>query len=971
MGILISSPLRIGAVILLGLVCGQGQIVTDGTMGPGVALAGPAFEIPQTLGRTAGNNLFHSFQTFNVGFGESATFSGAHSIANVLARVTGGQGSSIDGTLRCTIPGADLYLVNPAGVVFGPEGKVDVGGSFAVTTADYVELADGGRFDVRNPANDVLTVAPPSAFGFLTPGVGLSIAGVSFQGSQVELKEGHGLTIAAGEVRLDAEALVRAPGGELQVAAVGSEGDLSLAGVDGDEFTKLGNIVIAGDSLLSVSSDDGGGHYHIVAEDLLLEGKARGSGLVNNTRESGVGGNSEILLRGTLRLTDESFISSSAAGTGQGANLRIRADRIEMQSGEILLWSGAPALPGDGDGGSLSVEAREMHLTDWSSLSANTYGAGQGGDIDIHVVSLSLTGSSTVGTASANTGRAGNIRLTADTIQMSGELWLGFLPLPSQVASDATGAGRAGDVVVAAREIEMAVAAIIASRTFGTASAGEIFIRAANTLHMEGYSSIAAVTDGLLLGADAGSIDIEAHEIRLLGQGMDTLNNPNISTSAYRVGKAGPIQIAADTVTLRDGAHITSSGSDEASGGQIQIQVQNLEIMDGYIDTSAFGQGTGGTIGIDADRILLDGMAAMITSRVRTGTGRAGDIQIRGAELILLNDATLSSTTFGAGVGGTIAIDVGRLEVTTSEISAKSLAVDTGGNAGAVVATAREIHLTDFGSISTSTRGTGLGGRIVLEAETILLDNFGVITAETTGAAAGGQIVIFADSLSLDRGARISTESRAAATGAAGDIEIVTGGGIRLAGLSRISSSAVEGKAGSVTLQSASRIDFTGGSRVSVASEGNDAGTVHLLAPDYILLRNSRVSAEAYLDGGNIILIDPTIFGLEGSGLYAHAIQGNGGHIEIVTDFMYRLGDWDIRYDSANQSAQPGTLSIRSGVDFAGSLLGLPGGLIEEESRVREGCARRNPHANSFVVRGKGGVSRRPDGLLTVDPWAR
>ena len=152
----------------------QARIRTDGTVGPAVTLSGPHFQIPDTLGTTRGQNLFQSFQTFNLNSGEIATFTGPNSIANVFSRVTGGSPSSINGLLQCTIPGANFFFINPAGVLFGPNGAVDVQGSFAVTTADYIRFADGGRFDARMPANDVLTVANPVAFGFLTPPQGQS-----------------------------------------------------------------------------------------------------------------------------------------------------------------------------------------------------------------------------------------------------------------------------------------------------------------------------------------------------------------------------------------------------------------------------------------------------------------------------------------------------------------------------------------------------------------------------------------------------------------------------------------------------------------------------------------------------------------------------------------------------------------------------------------------------------------------------
>jgi filamentous hemagglutinin family protein len=131
-------------------------------------LSGPSFAIPDTVGQTRGQNLFHSFGRFDLSAGESATFTGPDTIHNVITRVTGAA-SMIDGTLQCDIAGANFFFINPFGVTFGPNAQVNVSGSFAVTTADHVQLADGGRFDARNPANDILTAAPVSAFGFLGP----------------------------------------------------------------------------------------------------------------------------------------------------------------------------------------------------------------------------------------------------------------------------------------------------------------------------------------------------------------------------------------------------------------------------------------------------------------------------------------------------------------------------------------------------------------------------------------------------------------------------------------------------------------------------------------------------------------------------------------------------------------------------------------------------------------------------------
>jgi filamentous hemagglutinin family protein len=144
------------------------QITTDGTLGQTLNLPGPDYQIGADLGQQHGGNLFHSFQDFNLQPFESATFSGPNQIQNVISRVTGGNPSNIDGTIRLTIPNADFYFLNPYGIMFGPNARLDVQGSFHASTADYLRLEDGGRFDARNPNDSLLTVAPIEAFGFLT-----------------------------------------------------------------------------------------------------------------------------------------------------------------------------------------------------------------------------------------------------------------------------------------------------------------------------------------------------------------------------------------------------------------------------------------------------------------------------------------------------------------------------------------------------------------------------------------------------------------------------------------------------------------------------------------------------------------------------------------------------------------------------------------------------------------------------------
>ncbi|HHB93260.1 MAG TPA: filamentous hemagglutinin N-terminal domain-containing protein, partial [Thioploca sp.] len=144
------------------------DVVFDGSLGPKINLQGPQFEINANYGQLRGNNLFHSFQQFNLNHNEIATFSGPDTVINIIARVTGGE-SFIDGTVHSIIPQANLYLLNSKGFLLGKNAKLDLNGSFYLSTANQLYLTNE-IFSSQLDQSSVLTSSPPSAFGFLDDG---------------------------------------------------------------------------------------------------------------------------------------------------------------------------------------------------------------------------------------------------------------------------------------------------------------------------------------------------------------------------------------------------------------------------------------------------------------------------------------------------------------------------------------------------------------------------------------------------------------------------------------------------------------------------------------------------------------------------------------------------------------------------------------------------------------------------------
>jgi filamentous hemagglutinin family protein len=203
------------------------------------------------MGEQAGPNLFHSFEKLSLRHDtpagpESAHFEGGAGVENSLARVTGGDASNIDDK-----PGADanLYLMNPSGIVFGPNATLDVDGSFHATTASSIRLGESGRFEASPGAQGLLPVAPSSGFGFLSASPGT----ISATGAGLQDKPGSGLLLVGGTVDLDG-ASIQASGGMIHLAALANPSDVALGAPPSQPATRRGGGAV----VLSTSTVDAG-----------------------------------------------------------------------------------------------------------------------------------------------------------------------------------------------------------------------------------------------------------------------------------------------------------------------------------------------------------------------------------------------------------------------------------------------------------------------------------------------------------------------------------------------------------------------------------------------------------------------------------------------------------------------------------------------------------------------------------------
>ncbi len=354
--------MRHRALLSLGLVLvalGQslGQVVVDNSFSTGGVLTGPDFLIPDSIGKTVGGNLFHSFNEFNVQAGGSATFTGPDTINNILGRVTGASPSEIDGLVKSDIAGANLYLLNPNGFLFGENAKVEVDGAFTVSTRDRIKLGENGAFLAVDPSKSVFTASSPQAFGFLG---GNPAGNITFNGTR--LITGGQVNIAGGEVMLEQ-------------ARLASEGT-----ADADS----GNIIVEADGVTiresQLRTESAGGN----AGKVIISSK--GPVLIENS--SATSDTGEGLDRGefidNIRNRDVAFgeetgLLSLATGAGNTGGITVAAPKIDLKSAGLFSLTQQDANGTLGQAGGIKLQSgvtllKKSRIQFGSGLSSETTG---------------------------------------------------------------------------------------------------------------------------------------------------------------------------------------------------------------------------------------------------------------------------------------------------------------------------------------------------------------------------------------------------------------------------------------------------------------------------------------------------------------------------------------------------------------------------------------------------------------------
>jgi filamentous hemagglutinin family protein len=703
-------------VVTLGVAPGTGAVVLDGKFGSGGALNGPNYNITPELGSRRGNNLFHSFTRFDLSSGETATFSGPDKIQNILARVTGRDASLIDGTLRSDIAGANLFLINPNGIIFGPNAVVDVSGSFAASTANYMRLADGARFVASLDADDSgLSTAPVSAFGFL----GNSHSAITIQQGRLTVQEGKTIALVGGDVAIDG-GLVQAPGGQINIASVQSAGEVAadLGTPSGaefkTEFPQQGRITLQNSAQLDTSGN-GGGRIVIRGGRLLVDN----SRIEANTIGTADGQGIDVAVVDDLDVLNGGQINSvSTSGLGAGGSINLSAGSIRLNGGGLVDENFFPltriatstgdlfAGGGSGRGGDIVIRAGSLEVANSAQITSASFGEGNAGRIEIHALSIRLDALlTTVAQISANTqlieggGKAGDIVIRTGSLKMRNG---------ATMLATSFGSGQAGRIDIDARSVALNSGSIITAGTFGTGGGGNVQVTA-ETLRIDGrnrltggpdvLTGIQAVTTSFDAPAPGGNIQITADSIFLDHMG-------SIFTTSYGIGSGGNIEINAGNLRLANASTIKAEGLDAGAAGNISLRAKRDVVLTGKsaVSTSALSS-SGGEISVTAGSDIQ-----LFNSRItaQAGPGGGGNITLDAPELTYLLNSVLSAEAVGDG--GNLTIDPSFFVLNNSSLISRSSSAN-GGNI-----TIRSDYFFKSSSVIDASAPFGLPGTVSVTA---------------------------------------------------------------------------------------------------------------------------------------------------------------------------------------------------------------------------------------------------------------
>lgn len=815
------SHLRLSAMPLLNLLyfslllnlSATAEIVTDGTLGKITTLTAPNYLITPDIGQQVGNNLFHSFQTFNLNETEIATFSGTNQITRIINRVTGGQPSNIDGKITSRLANADIYFINPSGIIFGQHASLSLPQNFYVTTADMLRL-ENGQFHARHPTDSLLSSAIPSAFGFLSD----SPAPIVIQSKILATQTGKSLNLIGGDIRLE-NATLFSSGGQIQLISLAQSGNIrftssELMPQNISHFGTLQMLRTADVPHLSLTDT-------IQLADVDVSGQQGGEILIQSGKfvvtggqlfADSYGGNGrgvEIIAENSIDL-QQGRVTAENFGAGLGGKILIKTPQLNLTDTGVLT-----STKSSGNAGSLTVQAQRLNLQR-SFISSTSFSAGSGGQVQLDVTEqVNLQQDSALSTNSGGKGNAADIEVNTPLLTLQ----------QSAISSLARGNGGSGNITIHAEDIQLADSSSIVNSAQATSlqPAGNLTIET-QRLSLQNHGVIDSSHRGY---AQGGAIHITATESMQLA-GFDEENQPSIlSSNAYNTAHGGKIQLRTPLLTLQDNAVIQTATLADSSGnaGNIQLNTMQLNLDSGAgIIANTGGSGTGGTVEITTQSLQL-------------------------------NHAAIASNTLSSGAGGSLQIQADTLNLNHGEIQSVAAAA---GNAGNIQLNTAHLLLNAQSKISAGTQGNGSGGAIQVTGQTLTLQEHSSISSQSlaTRGQAGKLQLSVRDLLLND--SELTTESRYSG---GGDIDIVASGQLRISDHSRVTAAAwgiqPQDIGGNINIRTPQFFIIGKGELRANANVGN-GGNIQIIARRFIPSAESVLDASSQFGVSGRVIIHST-----------------------------------------------------------------------------------------------------------------
>ena len=888
------SKILLASLLSFGTVCLSAssvlaQVTSDGTVNTQVTQDGNVAEI--TGGEARGSNLFHSFQDFSVPTNNEAFFNNADSISNIFSRVTGGNISNIDGLIRAN--DTNLFLINPAGILFGGNARLDLGGSFYGSTADSILFEDGQFSAVDNLQQPVLTINAPIGLNFRdNPG------DIVNNNGSLTVSPGNNISLIGGNINFDG-GIITAPGGRVELGGLSAAGTISFdetISFSFPEAVERADISLTNQAVVDVRAG-GGGFINLNGRNVTLSEQSElFAGIAENMgspdAQAGditINATESVRLVGQPResiLTDNSDFGQIAqiTETNNATGIRNNVGLSAVRRSDRTTPSNAV-----GNGGNITIDTPTLELSNLSVIDTGVFGQGNGGDIAINasevisnqgIFSTEVRGIDTDTIREQGSGDAGDISIDTESLSLSDATLI-----LTNVSSEAP--ANAGDVNIQVSDtfVQNTDSFILTQlgrrNSMGSVgSAGDINITAGSyeisergTLPEEG--SLPALESDVSTGStgDAGNITIDVeNNFSIAGNLILT----QVQTDA--VGNGGDINITAGTFEASDGSLILADIRGMGNAGSININADETIFLNGNGTTilTELGETVGGNAGnIDiAANAVIVGNNANITARTR-GQGNAGDITIttNGAidAISLSNEARIISTVEGdaSGNGGNISLETGELNLTNdSEIIADTTGKGDAGNIKIDVM-GGDINLNNSTQIQSQTRGSAEGnaGNITIETDGSLFSTNGnLILADSQAQGDGGSIIINAGEQILLEGLSedgFSSQivvglSRESSNGTGGTIEI-NAGELVLDDVASITSDTVSGSmgnAGNVTID-VNNLRLSENSLINVFTANDfNGGAITINAQTLDLASGGKILAatDAGGDAGNINL---------------------------------------------------------------------------------------------------------------------